>query len=58
VLAAVALAAHATVSVLGRTLTLLDVTGAGAALVVLVAGAGRAAGTLRTLARREPYPAA
>jgi phosphatidylglycerophosphate synthase len=57
-LAALALGAHATVPVLGATLTLLDTACGGAALVMLAAGAARAGGNLRTLARREPYPAA
>jgi phosphatidylglycerophosphate synthase len=57
-LGAVALGAHAAVPLLGRTLTLLDAAGGGAALVMLAAGAARAAGNLRALARREPYPAA
>jgi hypothetical protein len=46
------------VPVLGQTLTLLDVACGGAALAMLAAGAARACGNLRTLARREPYPAA
>jgi hypothetical protein len=57
-LAAVALGAQAGVPVLGQALTLLDAAGAATALVMLAAGAVRAAGNLRTLARREPYPAA
>jgi phosphatidylglycerophosphate synthase len=57
-LAAVALGAHATVHVLGQSLTLLDLAGGGAALAMLAAGAVRAAGNLRALAHREPYPAA
>jgi phosphatidylglycerophosphate synthase len=57
-LAAVALGAHATAHVLGQSLTLLDLAGGGAALVMLAAGAVRAAGNLRALAHREPYPAA
>jgi hypothetical protein len=57
-LAAVALGAHAAVPVLGHRLTLLDVAAGGTAVVMLAAGAARAAGNLRALARREPYPAA
>jgi archaetidylinositol phosphate synthase len=57
-LAAVALGAHVAVPLLGTTLTLLDVATGGAAVAMIVAGAVRAAGNLRTLARREPYPAA
>jgi phosphatidylglycerophosphate synthase len=56
-LAAVALGAHATVHVLGESLTLLDAAGGGAAAVMLAAGAVRALGNLRVLARREPYAA-
>jgi phosphatidylglycerophosphate synthase len=58
VLGAVALGAHAAVPLLGTTLSLLDLAAGGAAAAMLVAGAVRAAGNLRTLARREPYPAA
>jgi archaetidylinositol phosphate synthase len=57
-LAAVALGAHAAVPLLGTTLTLLDLATGGAAVAMIVAGAVRAAANLRTLARREPYPAA
>jgi archaetidylinositol phosphate synthase len=57
-LAAVALGAHAAVPLFGTTLTLLDLATGGAAVAMLVAGGVRAAGNLRTLARREPYPAA
>jgi phosphatidylglycerophosphate synthase len=57
-LAAVALGAHASAHILGQSLTLLDLAGGGGALVMLGAGSVRAAGNLRTLARREPYPAA
>jgi phosphatidylglycerophosphate synthase len=57
-LAAVALGAHASAHILGHSLTLLDLAGGGGALVILCAGFVRAAGNLRTLARREPYPAA
>jgi phosphatidylglycerophosphate synthase len=57
-LAAVALGAHAAVPLFGTTLTLLDVAAGGATAAMLVAGAVRAAANLRTLARREPYPAA
>jgi phosphatidylglycerophosphate synthase len=57
-LAAVALGAHAAVPLLGQTLTLLDVAAGAAAGAMLLAGAVRAAANLRTLARREPYPAA
>jgi phosphatidylglycerophosphate synthase len=56
-LAATALGAHATVHVAGQSLTLLDAAGGGAALVMLAAGAVRARGNLRALARREPYAA-
>jgi phosphatidylglycerophosphate synthase len=57
-LAAVALGAHAAVPLLGTTLTLLDLATGGAAVAMLVAGGVRTAANLRTLARREPYPAA
>jgi phosphatidylglycerophosphate synthase len=57
-LAAVALGARADVSLLGQSLTLLDLASGGAAVVMLAAGAVRAAGNLRTLADQEPYPAA
>jgi archaetidylinositol phosphate synthase len=57
-LAAVALGAHATAHILGLSLTLLDLAGGGAALVMLAAGCVRAFGNLRILAAREPYPAA
>jgi hypothetical protein len=57
-LGAIALGAHAAVPLLGATLTLLDLATGGAAVAMLVAGAVRAAANLRTLARREPYPAA
>jgi phosphatidylglycerophosphate synthase len=57
-LAAVALGAHAAVPALGTTLTLLDLVAGGAAVAMLAAGGVRAAANLRTLARREPYPAA
>jgi archaetidylinositol phosphate synthase len=56
-LAAVALGAHAAVAVGGVTLTLLDAAAGGAAVLMVVAGAARAVGNLRVLARREPYPA-
>jgi archaetidylinositol phosphate synthase len=57
-LVALALGAHAAVPLLGTTLTLLDLATGGAAMAMLLAGGVRAAANLRTLARREPYPAA
>jgi phosphatidylglycerophosphate synthase len=56
-LVAIALGAHAGVHVAGQSLTLLDAVGGGAAVVMLAAGAVRALGNLRVLARREPYAA-
>ncbi len=53
-LAAIALGAHASLPLLGQTLTLLDVAGLGAAGAMLVAGAARALANLHTLALREP----
>jgi phosphatidylglycerophosphate synthase len=56
-LAAIALGAHASLPLLGQTLTLLDVVGLGAAGAMLVAGGARAFANLRVLALREPYTA-
>jgi phosphatidylglycerophosphate synthase len=56
-LVALALGAHASLPVAGQSLTLLDAVGGGAAVVMLAAGAVRALGNLRMLARREPYAA-
>jgi archaetidylinositol phosphate synthase len=56
-LVAIALGAHATLHVAGQSLTLLDTVAGAAALVMLAAGAVRALGNLRVLARREPYAA-
>ena len=54
---ALALGAHASLHIAGQSLTLLDAVGGGAAVVMLAAGAVRALGNLRVLARREPYAA-
>src|SRR3954449_4660379 len=54
VLVAVALGAHASLPLLGQTLTLLDVVGLGAAGAMIVAGGARALTNLRVLALREP----
>src|SRR3954468_13568236 len=54
VLVAVALGAHASLPLLGQTLTLLDVAGLGAAGAMIVAGGPRPLTNLRVLARREP----
>src|SRR3954471_24915118 len=54
VLVAVALGAHASLPLLGQTLTLLDVVGLGVAGAVIVAGGARALTTRRVLALREP----
>src|SRR3954471_15270888 len=54
VLVAIALGAHASLPLLGQTLTLLDVAGLGAAGAMIVAGGPRPRTTLRVLALREP----
>jgi hypothetical protein len=53
-LVAIALGAHASLPLLGQTLTLLDVVGLGAAGAMTLAGGARALANLRVLALREP----
>ena len=57
ILVAIALGAHASLPLLGQTLTLLDVVGLGAAGAMTLAGGARALANLRVLALREPAAA-
>jgi phosphatidylglycerophosphate synthase len=56
VLALTAVGVDASVSVLGVSLSLLDLVGLGASAAMAVAGAARAIANLRVLALREPVP--